>query len=326
MSRLAIADSIQTEAIYRESHAVWGGGLSSRDYRGLWEEISSTAWARKYLRFFVWLGERGEVLSSLKLYRPLVRTRDSTTRTSIIGAVFTPRSHRRQGHAAALVRAVLARSRKRGDRLSLLFSDIGTDYYGKLGFHPLPAEEQWGTLPRPTAAVDRVWHLRTAGADDLLSMQRAHEATSRPRSIAVVRDTEHWLFLGLRSQRFFERLNERGIRQRVWVASRDDAFAGYLISVEGRGEWSVREVATVGGDPPTMATIIRLCAAEAYRSRLRRFYAWFPSEVAALLADWRIRSGPRRRAIPMIRRLSGSIQLEGLDSVAATYIPYQDQF
>ena len=36
MTRLVVADSSHVERIYRESHVLWGAGLTRRDYLELW--------------------------------------------------------------------------------------------------------------------------------------------------------------------------------------------------------------------------------------------------------------------------------------------------
>jgi len=326
MPRLAVADREQVEQIYRESHAVWGIGLSPRDYARLWDEISSTPWARRHVCFYVWLDREGRVLSSLKLYRPRARVLGRTTRLALLGAIFTPRSQRRQGHAATLVRRVLEQRGERGDRLALLFSDIGTHYYETLGFRALPAEEHWGTLPRRLRGVPVGWELRPLEDGDLDTVVRAHRDSTVARSIAVLRDPSHWEFLELRAASYFRRLGDPDIRQRSSIASFRGEVAGFLIAVEGRGEWNVREVGALGGDAATMATILRLGAYQARLSGMRRFYGWLPRELLAQLGDWKVRSAPRRRAVPMVMALDDSIDVSELYASGEAYVPYLDQF
>ena len=143
MTRVQIADSAQVEAVYRESHPLWGIGLSPTDYRRQWDDLCGTTWARRHARFLVLVDGENHVLSSLKHYRPLMRIVDEVRRVSVLGAIFTLRAHRGRGHGSRLVRAVLEEARASGDPLALLFTDIGTEYYEKLGFRALAATEQW---------------------------------------------------------------------------------------------------------------------------------------------------------------------------------------
>ncbi len=305
---------------------MWGGGLSYSAYRGLWEDLGRCSWARKFARFYVWEDRQAGVLSSVKIYRPRLRLFEREGRCSVLGAIFTPRSLRRQGHAGAMLRAALRDVRRRADVGALLFSDIGTSYYAEFGFEALPAAEHTGRLNGPRMARDPRIVFRRAAESDLEAIRAAHEAFSSHLPIAVVRDAEHWEFLWVRSRSFFAHVQDRSVRHRWRVALRDGSFIGYLITVEGRGEWNIREAGAVDGSPDTTVEILSQAAAEAYRSGLRRVYGWLPGEVVQRLNDWTIRGRPRRRALPMLRVEDRSIDLVSLHRNAPVFIPFQDQF
>lgn len=324
MPQLAIARPEQIDEVYRESHSLWGAGLAYDDYRGLWRDVSRTAWARLWVRFYVWTDDDGRVLSSMKLYRPLLSRFGEITRAAVIGAVFTPAALRRRGYAAEMVRAAVAAAAERGESLVMLFSDIGTGYYSSFGFRALPAEEHFGRLPPPRPAPG--WELCEKRDDDLESIALAHDDFCKSRPIAVMRDAEHWHYLWVRSQRFFERSGDPRIRQHYRIALDRGRFAGYLITVEGGEEWDVREVGASDGDPARMATILRLGAAAAWRDGLRSFYGWLPPPALRHLDDWAVRSRRRRRALPMVRTMAGEIERSLLRSPKAAYLPFQDQF
>ena len=324
MARLALAERNQVDAITRESYTLWGGGLTYEDYRGLWDEVGRCTWARKHARYYVWEDVDGRVLSSMKVYRPRLQVMGAEGRCSVFGAIFTPRSRRRHGHAGNMMRAALADLRRRGDIAAMLFSDIGTSYYSAFGFQALPSVEHVGRLPAPRADSAPEIVLRPAREDDLLDLLDAHDAVSRRRSIRIVRDVEHWEFLWRRSRSFFSRVTDRSVRQRWRVATHAGAFVGYVITVEGRGEWNVREVGAADGSVDAMIEIFRAAAAEAYAAGLRRVYGWLPGELAAGLERWPIRGRVRKRALPMLRPDHPIVDLARLRG--AGYIPFQDQF
>ncbi len=325
MSHLRIALDDQIDAIYRESHALWGSGLAFEDYRGLWRDLARTEWGGKHAQFCVWVNDRGTVLSGLKLYRPQLRWQGRTGRITVIGAVFTRAAFRGCGHASDMVRAVIQQARERKDRVVLLFTDIGTSYYAALGFRPLPAEEHWGPLPK-NPSWPAGWSLRPMDDASLRQVYGAHLDYCLGRPFAMIRDEEHWRFLQVRSARFFERLQDARLRTCQQVVSHAGQFAGYLLTIEGRGEWNVREVGAVGGDVATMAAILRVGAARARSSGLRGFYGWLPPEVRPLLRDWKMHTRERRQAVPMILPLDEAADLSSLASAAAAYLPFQDQF
>jgi len=326
MPRIERATDRQVAEIYGESHALWGTGLTLTDYRALWDEISRLPWAARHAEFLVWREPAGPVLSSLKLYRPLVRAGGRTARASVLGAVFTPRARRGQGHASSMIRAVLKTARRRGDPLVLLFSDIGVAFYERLGFLPLPATEQWGRIPRSTGPHAGRWELRDAIGTDLEEILKAHQASCLRRPVAVIRDAEHWEFLRARTASFFSRLDEPELRPRFLSLGRGGRFEGYLVTVEGRGEWSVREVGARDGDPATMAEVFGAGARRARAAGLRRFCGWLPPELPPRLEGWRIDSQPRRRALPMVRVLDPALDAARMDDRRRGFFPFQDQF
>jgi hypothetical protein len=207
----------------------------------------------------------------------------------------------------------------------LLFSDIGTDYYGTFGFRALPAEEDRAVLPADPGAPPG-WSLRPMSDGDVRAVRGAHHDFCLARPLAVIRDDDHWEFLDARTNRFFERLKDTRVWPRRQIALDHGRFAGYLLTIEGRREWNVREVGAPGGDPEAMAAVLRLGAARARRDGLRGFHGWLPPGVRPHLRDWRIRTRPRRLAVPMVLALRASSDLSGVTAPGTVYMPFQDQF
>lgn len=57
-----------------------------------------------------------------------------------IASVFTPPHHRRKGHAATMLTSLLAQLKEKKDAIaSTLYSDIGPEFYAKLGWEPHPS-------------------------------------------------------------------------------------------------------------------------------------------------------------------------------------------
>lgn len=326
MPRLTDARSDHVDAVFRESYALWGAGLGFDDYRAFWTEISATPWAKRHLRYCVWLGDDGSLLSSLKLYRPQLKLLDRIGPVAGIAAVFTPRSQRGRGHASAMIRAVVDEARDRGDIAALLFSDVGAPFYRGLGFHELPAEEAWGEIHRSGPENLPDWCLRPMGDAILGEVMRSHDATCSTRPLAILRDRDYWGYLVERSRRFFERLDGSDLSMRFQVAFRGNQFAGYIATVDSGDVWIVREVEAVGGEAESVAAIVRLGVDQARARGRRRCYAWLPRGTCESIPDWSIRIRRRRRAIPMLQRLDGGREPVELASPEAAFIPYLDQF
>ena len=326
MPRFVTPTVEQIRSVLRESHALWGAGLSVADYVAMWEEMADSRWGRAWYSWRALVDDEGRVLTSLKLYRPMLRLGDTTGRTSAIGAVFTPRALRRRGHAAALIRATCDEAGRRGDRAALLFTDIGTEYYRALGFTSLPCEDALGSLPRALARAERGVTFRSMTLDDIDAVARAHDAACARLPIAVLRDRDHWEFLLLRAATFFRRLDGSGLEHRFMIAMESSRPIGYLVAVLGPAEWNLRDAEAFDTDPVTLARILESGAAEARSAGATTVWGWIPRAAWPLVPSWRLRTQPRLRAIPMIMALDGHALPARLDTVDGAFIPYLDQF
>lgn len=324
MPRLVVPTAAQIRTVLEESHALWGAGLSLGDYLGMWEELAATPWGRKWFAWRALADDDGRILSSLKLYRPAVRVGGAVSRAAAIGAVYTPRAHRRRGHAAALIRATLDEAARRRETTGLLFTDIGTAYYAALEFEALPCEDLVGTLA-PPGRPSRV-AFRPVALSDLDAMARAHDRFCAPRTLAILRDRDHWEFLLARAGSFFRRLDGSGLGRRFVVAVEHGAPVGYVVGVEGSGEWNLREAAAYDGSAETLARILRAAAATAHAAGAQIVWGWLPRSWMPIVPEWRLVPRPRARAIPMIRPRPDAAAAPGIDTVDGALIPYLDQF
>ncbi len=290
----------------------------------MWEELGETPWGRRWYSWRALADGDGRIVSSLKLYRPMLRLGGVTGRVCAIGAVFTPPSVRRRGHAARLIRDTLDEAEARGDHAALLFTDIGIDYYRALGFTPLPCEDAIGTLPVSPPRTGLT--LRAMAEGDLDEVAAAHAADVAGRPIAIERDRDHWRFLLERAQAFFRRLDGSDLSRRFMVAEEMGRPVGYLVGVAAPGEWNLREAAAYDGTPETLGRILATGVADARAWSATTAWGWIPREQWPLMRGCKVRAQPRLRALPMIRVLRGASLPSGADTVGGAFIPYLDQF
>jgi GNAT superfamily N-acetyltransferase len=326
MPELRQATEAEITAICRESHKIWGAGLTFPAYRSMWAHLMEAPWARKHLDYVVWSTDGRGPLSSVKLYRLDIRCNAAVARATGVGAVFTPEAHRGRGYAGAMLNALADKARERGDRVILLFSDIGSDYYTRLGYSVLPAEVATGKLKSQKPSDLKGWELKPMRRESLPLVKPCHDAWCDRRFFAVLRDLEQWEFLLARAESFFLRLDGSDLSRRYRVAYRDGCFAGYLIAFACDEVWTVREAGAVDGDPATAAAILRAGGAEAYAAGFRSVEGWSHQEVKLWLPEWNLRFRPRPQAIPMILPLAGDDFVPGRMSVDEAFIPFLDQF
>jgi predicted N-acetyltransferase YhbS len=140
MSILTIATASERRARDSLSVAAWGAGLTLEQFLDREQRLRAHPWAAKTLTSWLWRDEQGAVLSSCETFLDEARVGSKVGTAATIASVFTESKLRAVGHAANMLRAVLERLRADPRCLAVtLFSEIGADYYQRLGFWPVPA-------------------------------------------------------------------------------------------------------------------------------------------------------------------------------------------
>jgi len=141
MAALVPAEGPILEQILDESYDIWNDGLSRTAYGRYWRAQIATAWGRTHLERYA-LVEGGGLLASGKLYAFDAVLAGRAIRVAGLGAIFTSPAHRGRGTARELVDRLLTLAVDRGANAALLFSEIGPEYYQRLGFAPIPTNDR----------------------------------------------------------------------------------------------------------------------------------------------------------------------------------------
>lgn len=128
--RKAIAKDLNT--IYLMGFDAWSGGDSIEKY------LQGCSDSPKY-KIGTWfvLERQGEIIASLIIYRDALKL---PKRSFGIGSVATLKKYQRKGYASLLVEQVCKLYKSSGFELAYLFSEIGSGFYKRLGFHELEGE------------------------------------------------------------------------------------------------------------------------------------------------------------------------------------------
>ncbi len=133
MAVLALAEGASLRTILNATHKIWSEGLTPEAYERFWAAQLATPWGRRGLRRYA-LVDGETVFASAKLYTFDAMVDGHPIRLAGLGAVFTQPEHRGRGAAGELIERLLAKAAADGADLALLFSEIGADYYERLGF------------------------------------------------------------------------------------------------------------------------------------------------------------------------------------------------
>ena len=125
------------DQVFDETWTLWHDGLARPAYASYNDAQLRTRWGAAHLAR-IGLVEDGELLASAKRYYLTLSIDNARVPALGIGAVFTPPERRGRGHAPALIERLCDDARKQGCRAALLFSEIGTTYYERLGFTVIP--------------------------------------------------------------------------------------------------------------------------------------------------------------------------------------------
>jgi GNAT superfamily N-acetyltransferase len=146
-----LADS-ERESYFRGVQPIWGGGLNPERFISFQRRLADSPEAGRRYRL-LGLFESDRLLSAMKAYELHGTYAGSSLRLLGIGAVYTPPGLRRRGHARRMLELAIDDYRSRGFDAALLFSDIGGEYYERLGFRGVRSDEcvaEAADLPRAT--------------------------------------------------------------------------------------------------------------------------------------------------------------------------------
>ncbi|WP_419881948.1 GNAT family N-acetyltransferase [Peribacillus sp. B-H-3] len=137
MKRIREATKEDMIKIYMMGFDFWGDNMSSEEYITMCKDSSKYKKGKWYV---LEATDTEELLSSLIVYE-LNPSKELIVKG--IGSIATPIHLRKNGYASVLVKETINKLEKEENCNNFfLYSDIGTDFYKKLGFIVLPNESQ----------------------------------------------------------------------------------------------------------------------------------------------------------------------------------------
>lgn len=291
-------------AYFRGIQPIWGGGLEEGRFQLFQRRLADSPEAAGRYRLLGWF-EKGRLVSAMKAYDLRGASEGRELRLLGIGAVFTPPELRRRGHAAAMLRAAMESYRELGAHAAVLFSDIDTRYYQRLGFRGLESREcalTVSALPRLQGGF------RPAMAGDEERMTRTFAAgRNGDRRLTLERDG--WT-LRFQLRRLRELARARGVGEPEWglVVEHRGAEAAAMIRF-GRDTVDVLEAAWSGeAARDRLLAGLRDCLQRTGRPRLR---FWPAAQLRGLFP-----APERESAIAMVAALDPKAPLPDADGPA----------
>lgn len=245
MAVLAPADGPILERIMDATYDIWHEGLSRPAYGRYWAAQLATPWGKGRLRRLA-LVERDEVLASAKQYTFDATLDREPIRVVGLGAVFTQPAHRGCGYARDLVDQLLARAAADGADLALLFSEIGPDYYARLGFEPIPTTEWSLRVTESTRYGAPATMVRGGDDRDLADIVAMGHTRAAPYRFHLNRDKDV-VHYAIAKKRLLAGLGAGGARQlQFFIAEEGASAVAYVVVSVGPGGAGAAGVATTG--------------------------------------------------------------------------------
>jgi GNAT superfamily N-acetyltransferase len=287
---LVVAAGPLLDHIFDNTFPIWNEGLTRAAY-GQWNKAQlRTPWGSRNLRRFALLDDDGSLLASAKRYRIDVTLDGRDGWMAGMGAVFTPESRRGQGHATRLLEMLVERERAAGALLSSLFSEIGAEFYERIGFRTVPLDEVTVTVKRKDGAPATL--VRSGEERDLPDIATMHATRTAGVRFALRRDPA-LLGSALSKKRLLAGLGPPGLRQvEFFVAEEGRSAVAYVVLSENANGWTLEEA---GDRDPAGARL---------GAMLQVLLAREPAHSTPLIRAWWPRSMPVPPQIELTNRIA----------------------
>ncbi len=270
------ADGALLEDILDHTCEIWHEGLSRSAY-GQWNRAQvKTPWARTHLQRYASIDHDGRLLATAKEYRFDVRLDGREGWMCGIGAVFTPPDRRGHGHASALVDELVTRAGKDGALLASLFSEIGADFYARLGFVPVPLDEVTIGVAVNRRGGAPAMLVRAGEERDLEAVAAMHITRSAGARFALRRDAAV-IHYALAKKRLLAGLGPPGLRQIEFFVAEEGASAGAfgVLNVNAHG-WTLEEAGDRDPAGARLGAMLQVLLAREPSHRPPLIRAWWP--------------------------------------------------
>lgn len=311
--RVVRAAGALLESVLDETFPLWGDGLTRKGY-GHWNVAQErTEWGSRHLRRFA-LMDGARVLSSAKRYDLSMWLNGKRVSALGVGAVFTPESQRGRGHAPALIKALEEQARSDGAGVSLLFSEIGADYYARLGYSRVPLHTVEVEVDEKDGAPAM---LVRAGEDaDAANVAEMHDRRANGCDLALLLDEAQVRYSVSKKRIFVGLVTGLGRSIEYFVSEEGHQAVAFLLMQVTRGvagqrdTWSLEACGDRDPSGARIGAMLQVLLARMPADQRPVIRAWWPDS----LRPPQLRIVPRQPAgeVMMIKPLGAGATIDAL--------------
>jgi len=133
---IEIADWCDIQRVLKETFEIWSPGLSRENYADFIRMQMRHPWCKQNYSYLILRDQFNSKTpaASLKYYKLNFKRNGRNYKFAGFGAIYTRKDLRGLGYATELIKQSLDRAWYDGCHGAILFSDIGTSYYARIGF------------------------------------------------------------------------------------------------------------------------------------------------------------------------------------------------
>jgi predicted N-acetyltransferase YhbS len=268
------AEGALLEQILDVTYPIWNEGLTRKGYAQWNATQLKTAWGRRHLQRVALVAADGTLLASAKRYRCDVRLDGRDGWMCGIGAVITPPAQRGRGHARTLIERMMQEARRDGALFASLFSEIGAEYYERLGFRHVPLDEATVTVTRKDGAPAML--VRAGVEGDLDALAAMHVVRSAGARLALRRSPAQIAY-ALAKKRALAGLGPLGLRQLEFFVAEEGASAvAYVVLSENDNGWTLEEAGDRDPAGARLGGMLQVLVAREPSHRTPLIRTWWP--------------------------------------------------
>lgn len=275
MPNLVDAEGSILDRILDDTYNIWHDGLTRPAYGRFYAAQVATPWGRAHLRRLA-LVERDEVLASAKLYSFDAMLDGKPITVAGIGAVFTSPASRGRGVARDLMERLLERAAADGADLALLFSEIGPDYYARLGFEAIARLDRQLRVTESTRHGAPATMVRGGDDRDLADIVSMGRTQAEPYRFHLNRDRD-LVYFAMARKRLLAGFGPSGARALHFFIAEEGASAAAYVVISVRGnEWTLEEAGDRDSSGARVGAILQVLIARDPAEKRPAITAWLP--------------------------------------------------
>lgn len=270
-------------AAHTNVHELWSKGLP------LEEHIRARLESPSHSRATWFVGTiDGRVVTSLGSYPVAFRLHGKTLPGIAIGGVYTLSDFRGRGFAPRLLTGAEEHARGQGAALSVLYSDIGVDYYARLGYVACPSLQGWFEPKSVPAGPGRLTPIDPL--EHLPQLKQLYAAYHGVLPLSIARDDGYWAsILKNATNRFYALETPAG------------PWQGYVRLRSAGNDWTINDFALANQTDALADAFFAALAELARQNGVERVGGWMCS---CNTTRNLMQLEPRTREITMIKMLN----------------------